>query len=197
MIIIPMLLTRELRPKEGVRAWRCSLCRCPVFPSLGPPGPCLSSSLLSPPRSCLSLPVSLPPLSPSFPQFLLPSSPEEASLASLFRARILLKPQRGDGFYRPRTRTGRMLTSPHSSLPCCSWHPAWERVGGRAPIPLMVRGRGYWGWLCSLAGRTIQGVEPNKSRGPQIWCCHLLLVTISGSRGVAHGSISGKVCAKM
>lgn len=45
MIIIPMLLTRELRPKEGVRAWQCSLCRCPVFPSLGPPGPYLSSYL--------------------------------------------------------------------------------------------------------------------------------------------------------
>lgn len=197
MIIIPMLLSRELRPKEGVRAWWCSLCCCPVFPSLGPPDLCLSSYLSVPaPLLSFSTCVSASYLSPSFPQFLLPSSPEEASLASLFRARILLKPQRGDGFYRPRTRTGRRASllpqappATHTPASLLLLAPGVGEGGRQGTHPTDGQGPGVLG----LA------LQPCKEDHPEGWSLTspvgprsgvvicLLLVAISGSRGVAPG----------
>lgn len=88
------------------------------------PGGAASVAVLSSGQHLIAPPLPIPTLNFCFPVLL-----AEASQASPFRARILLKPQKGDGFYRPRTRTGRMLMSL-----CCSCHLEWGSEG-RVPIP--------------------------------------------------------------
>lgn len=126
------------------------------------PGPASPSGQLTVPTpSCLSLPESLPvsPLLLSL-TFCSPHSPAEACLASLFAGRILPKPQRGDGFCRPRMRG--VLVSPHASRPGCSWHLEGEGVGGRACIPLLG------GRPAVLPGGAPRLVDPPNPVSPQI-----------------------------
>lgn len=135
----------------------------------------LSVSCLPPFWAAASLRlITYTPLPPFPPHFCFPP-PTKASQTSLFRARILLKAQKGDGFYRPRTRTGRMLMSLPTSLPRSSCHLQW----GEGPRPTKVRSPGAGLATlrvdCSGGWTLTYPVTPHTpSMGPKIWYCHLL-----------------------
>lgn len=128
-----MLWMRQLRP---FCPWQCSLCHCPV----PPPCPHLGCISLSRRPPSLFRPISVPLFHPHlnfrFPYHSPPPPPAETFPGSLFRARFLLRPQKGDGFCRPRTRMGRMLMSFCASLLRCTWSGGSQ---GRAPLPLRLR----------------------------------------------------------
>lgn len=134
--------------------------------------------------------IAPPPLIPTL-NFCFPVPLAEASQASPLRARI----QKGDGFYRPRTRTGRMLMSL-----CCSCHLEWGS-GGRVPISRRLgvleptlqpcREGCPGGWALT------DPITPRPVRGPQNLAVSYIAIIISGSYGAAYGLISAKVYAEM
>lgn len=166
---------RQLRPRR----------RLPSVPGGG-----ASVSVLSSRRYLIAPPPPVPTLNFCFPVPL-----AEASQASPLRVRILLKPQKGDGFYRPRTRTGRKLMSL-----CCSCHLEW---GSRGRVPIPRRLRVLEPTLqpcredCPGEQALTHPVPPRPTRGPQNLVVSSIAITISGSYGVACGLISAKVYAKM